>query len=96
MSTRSYRGSRNLLSPHVGADYGAVTTYHPPGWTHVFVCPKPGESFVAKGGEFAPGFEIAPGRAADRIDLAAGARATVLGWDETTFLADWLVEPPAS
>lgn len=90
----SYRGSRNLHTPHPAASYEGVRIFDAgDGWDARIICAQPGETFVALGGEYCYAYRTPDGIVAQGFALASGDRATVLGWKEDeAFLAEWRVE----
>lgn len=92
--SRTYNANRNLLTPHRAGPYPGIQVYLPSDdWPVAFLCPKVGDSFEAMGGEFAVAYGTTSGSSADGFVLQAGDRASVVRWDDRTFLAEWHVEP---
>src|SRR5262245_9026261 len=93
METEILIGCRNLHTPHSAESYPGVLVVRPgDGWVYAVMVPKPGDSFVAQGGEFTYAYETASGVRATGFQLRAGDRATVLRHGLPAFLAEWRIE----
>ena len=84
--------SRTLHSPWTGEHYPGLRAVRPgPGWHTTIVVVFPGQTVEARGGEYAYAFDLPGGAHADRLDLAAGDRATMVRADLPGALAEWRV-----
>jgi hypothetical protein len=88
-----YRGGKNLFTPHDAEDYPGMFVYrNGPAWVMGILCPEPGQSFVARGGERLLAYQTPTGARAEGFELRRGDRATLVRLEPPHHLAEWVIE----
>jgi len=86
----SRQGGRNLVTPHGPADYPGLTVVRPdPRWAVSVICPEPGQTIVAKGGERLYAYQTVDGAPADGFELRPGDQATLVRCDLPFSFSEW-------
>lgn len=89
----TFRGGWHPLTPHAQAAYDDVTVWRGNAlYDEGCLCPENGVPFIARGGEYAPGFELTNGAVAQAFSFEPGDRVVRVRTDLPFFLAEWRVE----
>ena len=86
-------GALNLATAHPPERYpGILVVKVGPEWPYFVICPQPGQTIVARGGETAPGYTTPGGGVAQPLSLRAGDRATLVRAGLPHQLCEWRIE----
>ena len=88
----TFRGGRNLLTPHPPAAYPGIRVVRPgPRWPVALIVPADGQTVTGLGGEYLLAYVTPSGLAAQGFELGAGDRARMVAWGLPGSLVDWAV-----
>ncbi len=92
--TLTIRAACHLATPHQVGDYPGLLVVAVPGWSQRVIVIDDGQTIEARGGEYAPGYELPDGLRVDELRLSPGDRATRVR-ALPRHLAEWRVERAA-
>src|SRR5258708_39690362 len=89
----TYRAGRNLVTTHGPEGFPGLLVVKPGvAWDVFVIVPAGGATIVARGGEKVYGYDTLEGGHADRFELQAGDRATLVRSGLPFSLVEWRVE----